>query len=398
MVQSELVITEDAGQVVIPMTADEARQSIYVFKNFRKGMYLTALELYDRDGWKALGYRSWYECAKEELEVGSEDAADRLINAGRVQRNIFGSEVTASSRLLNDAKFSTSALLHLRRLPVEQQREAALQAIETAPNGSVTAAHVERVVDEYKPRAIPVAPLVVSDKEVISVIKNGAQQVIDHAKQQWIGNVYQTDEETRRENLDRWREIEHKVADVVSPAKLAPLMSSATPEWYTPQHIVDRVIRVFGQIDLDPCSNSKTEPNVPAKHHFTQEDDGMSGDRRWNVNGYIEPGTPRTRVYMNPPYGDAIGAWVERLVQAYEDREIAAAIALLPARTDTAWFQPLFDYPRCFVRGRLKFSGAENSAPFPSVVVYLGIDVDVFQDAFDSLGPICIRRKREANA
>lgn len=44
---------------------------------------------------------------------------------------------------------------------------------------------------------------------------------------------------------------------------------------------------------------------------------------------------------------------------------------LLPARTDTKWFHE-YIYGRAevrFVRGRLKFGGSKNSAPFPSMVV-----------------------------
>ena len=45
---------------------------------------------------------------------------------------------------------------------------------------------------------------------------------------------------------------------------------------------------------------------------------------------------------------------------------------LLPARTDTKWFHNYIvtqRYEIRFVRGRLKFGGAKNSAPFLSMVV-----------------------------
>lgn len=157
---------------------------------------------------------------------------------------------------------------------------------------------------------------------------------------------------------------------------LSPVLhSSKSKEWYTPRHIIDRVVLLFDGIDLDPCSNSKSDPNVPALEYFTQVDDGLS--RPWWGN-----------VYMNPPYGDEIGPWAAYLIQQYEAGTIDAAIALLPARTDTAWFQPLYDHALCFVRGRLKFSGSDNSAPFPSVVVYLGLDVEAFKRVFSDLGRV----------
>lgn len=46
---------------------------------------------------------------------------------------------------------------------------------------------------------------------------------------------------------------------------------------------------------------------------------------------------------------------------------------LLPARTDTRWFHDyIYNNQRAeirFIKGRLKFGGSKNSAPFPSMVV-----------------------------
>jgi hypothetical protein len=91
---------------------------------------------------------------------------------------------------------------------------------------------------------------------------------------------------------------------------------------------------------------------------------------------------------MNPPYGTTIGAWVEKLCKEYACGNVTEAIALVPARTDTEWFQLFDDFPVCFVHGRLKFSGSKNSAPFPSAVVYLGHDVARFNAAFRDLGKV----------
>jgi len=72
---------------------------------------------------------------------------------------------------------------------------------------------------------------------------------------------------------------------------------------------------------------------------------------------------------MNPPYGREIGKFIKKAYQASRE-ENATVVCLLPARTDTAWFH---DY--CvkgtirFLRGRLKFGGLDNSAPFPNMIV-----------------------------
>lgn len=159
------------------------------------------------------------------------------------------------------------------------------------------------------------------------------------------------------------------------------LMSSETPEWYTPEDIIQRAVRTLGNIGLDPCSNSHADPQVPAKVHYTKADDGLA--LPWS-------GT----VYMNPPYGDEIVRWVEKLVGEWQNGQVTAAVALVPARTDTAWFQWFRDAAICFIRGRLRFSGSENSAPFPSAAVYLGDDLTKFIPAFTEIGDIWRRLNR----
>lgn len=155
--------------------------------------------------------------------------------------------------------------------------------------------------------------------------------------------------------------------------------SSESPEWYTPQAIVRLVQECLGEIDLDPCSNSHEHPAVPARMLYTKEDDGLA--QPW-----------RGKVYLNPPYGAEIPAWIEKLVHEYEALDnVTEALALLPARIDTQWFQPLYAYPLCHIRGRLQFENAHYSAPFPSILVYLGNDAAKFIETFKDLGPIMRR-------
>ncbi len=86
-----------------------------------------------------------------------------------------------------------------------------------------------------------------------------------------------------------------------------------------------------------------------------------------------------------------IGPWITKLCGEYAANRVCLAIALVPARTDTDWFEPLWDFPLCFVHGRLTFGNAETSAPFPSVVAYLGDDPAMFASYFGDLGPIVTR-------
>jgi hypothetical protein len=220
------------------------------------------------------------------------------------------------------------------------------EAVDTAPNGKVTAAHVQQVIDQRR------------DPEPIRVLPEPPPLPM--------------------------------VEPPEPPTPHAVHYSSATPEWYTPAGIIDRVLAVLGHIDLDPCSNAHGDAaNVPARFHYTKADDGLASS--WAMPRWVDDDgceSDAVKVYMNPPYGTEIGPWIERLCDAYETGEITEAIALVPARVDTAWFQPLFAYALCFVRGRLKFVGADDSAPFPSVVVYLGPDAWLFRDVFGAIGRV----------
>src|SRR5215468_3161375 len=74
--------------------------------------------------------------------------------------------------------------------------------------------------------------------------------------------------------------------------------SSARNEWQTPQNIVEHAVASLGAIDLDPCSNDKFDSMIPARLQFGADDNSLS--RRWVG-----------RVWLNPPYGRAIGSWIE---------------------------------------------------------------------------------------
>lgn len=129
------------------------------------------------------------------------------------------------------------------------------------------------------------------------------------------------------------------------------MMSSNTDMWETPQELFDAYNSVY-DFDIDVCA---VPQNAKCERYFTPEVDGLKQD--WN-------GT----CWMNPPYGRQIGKWVRK---AYEESKNGSVIVcLLPARTDTAWFHDYCMRGKIeFLRGRLKFGGSKNSAPFPSCVV-----------------------------
>ena len=123
---------------------------------------------------------------------------------------------------------------------------------------------------------------------------------------------------------------------------------SKTYEWSTPQSLFDELNKEFN-FTLDPCA---TKENAKCKKFFTLKENGLLQD--WS----------KDFVFMNPPYGKTIGKWIKKLSES-------CGVALLPARVDTKWFHN-YIYNKAeirFIKGRIKFGGGKNSAPFPSMVV-----------------------------
>lgn len=122
------------------------------------------------------------------------------------------------------------------------------------------------------------------------------------------------------------------------------VFSAATGKWATPSDLYESLDAEFG-FTLDPCPLDDAERIM--------EYDGLA--RSWSGH----------RVFCNPPYGNGIGDWLAK------GREADVAVFLIPSRTDTRWF-----HEHClradeirFLRGRLRFGDAKNSAPFPSMLV-----------------------------
>lgn len=122
--------------------------------------------------------------------------------------------------------------------------------------------------------------------------------------------------------------------------------------WETPQDLFDRLNEEYN-FECDVCAIPE---NAKCKKYYTPEVDGLK--QEW-----------QGVCWCNPPYGREIGKWVEKAYVASTYYGVTV-VMLLPARTDTKWFH---DY--ClkgkieFLRGRLKFGGSKNSAPFPSMIV-----------------------------
>lgn len=140
-----------------PMIYKEAREVVdKINANMNNVRYLV-LDLYEREGWSALGYKSWRECVTAEFK-NSQAYLYRQLEAAQAEKVIspIGENEIPESQL--------RPLTKLRDNP-DQQRQAWQKAVETAPDGKITAAHVSKVVKEItgeqpkqKPEPKPTIP------------------------------------------------------------------------------------------------------------------------------------------------------------------------------------------------------------------------------------------------
>jgi len=146
-----------------------------------------------------------------------------------------------------------------------------------------------------------------------------------------------------------------------------------TENWTTPQCVIDIVEKVFGAIELDPCSNP--DSIVPAaqriwlpkwsddylESHAQLPDDVVVGDGL-----EVEWGGA---TYFNPPYNaKALDGFMGR---AAEHAELGgSAIGLIPSKTDIkAWHAHVSKAAAiCLIAGRVTFGPAENGATFPNTL------------------------------
>ena len=119
--------------------------------------------------------------------------------------------------------------------------------------------------------------------------------------------------------------------------------SSQTVDWATPKGVYETLDSEFS-FNFDPCPlGGVTFMN------------GLEMD--WG-----------TSTFCNPPYGREIGKWTKKAVEEADKGK--TVVLLIPSRTDTRWWQN--DIMKAqeirFIKGRLKFGNATNSAPFPSAL------------------------------
>ena len=161
---------------------------------------------------------------------------------------------------------------------------------------------------------------------------------------------------------------------------LTATTGNRTDKWNTPKDFVADVVIFFGTIDLDPCSNSEGEPNVPALNYYTEKTNGLAHD--WYG-----------KVFMNHPYSNS-KEWIPYAVLQYESGNADELVLLIKLDVSTKWWRSVSQYSWIAINKRMKFGNGKGASPFQSAIVYLGKDLDRFNNVFGKYGTLYVPHQK----
>lgn len=178
------------------------------------GLHFRAIS--DGKLYRAAGYSTWEDYCQEKWGRGR-NYINKLIAATEVVSNL--------GTIVPILPITESQVRPLTRLTPDEQREVWPQVVETAPNGKITAAHVQAVVDERMGR------------------NGSAQPHVVH--------------------------------------------NSGNNEWYTPPEYIEAARQVMGGIDLDPASSAVANAKIRAIEYYSVDDNGL--DQEWAGRVWMNP-------------------------------------------------------------------------------------------------------------
>lgn len=137
----------------------------------------------------------------------------------------------------------------------------------------------------------------------------------------------------------------------------AVVHSNKSDEWGTPQAFFDIFDSVF-EFKLDAAASAS---NKKCRKYYSEKNSALDAD-------WIEKLKKGDAVWINPPYS-LTKEFVEKAIEQHDEYKFDI-VMLVASRTDTEWFYRALDVAKqvFFIKGRLKFEGAENGAPFPSCI------------------------------
>lgn len=151
------------------------------------------------------------------------------------------------------------------------------------------------------------------------------------------------------------------------------LLTSKSQEHTTPPDFFGKIQPSFN-FQLDPATTSNNPLGL--KYFITQRSDGLKSD--WLFDAFV-----------NPPY-DQTKEFLAKAVEQVKKHGITVGF-LCASRTDTKAMQTIA-FPNmkaiCFIRGRLKFGAAKNSATFPSAFIVFKKSGSLSKDQYEALAKI----------
>lgn len=240
----------------------------------------------------------------------------------------------------------------LTQLEPEDQPVVWQKITETAPNGKVTAAHAQSVVNNFR----------IPQHKNIEDEFGSAETVFsdDSDDYDW------TDDED-----------EELKPDIVSKPHVSH--NSGNNEWYTPLEYIEAARRVLGVIELDPASSPEANKVVQAETYYTENDNGL--EYEWHG-----------KVWMNPPYAAGlVDRFASKIAYHVERNDVHEAIVLVNNATETGWFNEMVSGASAviFPKSRVKFwkPNGDTGAPLQGqALIYFGKESDLFLSEFSSFG------------
>ncbi|MDL2267961.1 phage N-6-adenine-methyltransferase [Desulfovibrio sp. OttesenSCG-928-G15] len=132
-------------------------------------------------------------------------------------------------------------------------------------------------------------------------------------------------------------------------------------DWETPPELFARCNEKWGPFDLDVCA---LPHNAKCDAFYDPTYDGLRSP--WF-------GT----CWCNPPYKSEPGKWLAKAHAEVQAGRAKLVVALVASRTDNKWWHGYVMRPGVtvvFLAGRVRFVGADSSAPFPSALVVITAD------------------------
>lgn len=212
--------------------------------------------------------------------------------------------------------------------------------------------------------------------------------------------------------------------------------TSLIVEYYTNRTVASAANQLLGKIELDPATSQAANKIIGANRIFTAPEEIQINE--WTTTSAKgitkclpvfkregQCGTKRSwkakTLWMNHPFGktekacqDGCGKevcfkrgfhlvndtagnaeWIAKLNQEFVEGFIGEALCITYACTSEGWFQPLMQYPQCYLSPRTNYLTPDGKifkgVTKGSVISYLGSRVEDFNRVFSKLGTIKVK-------